>query len=77
MISDWVVVGRAERIAYSDLHALAANELHAAHNVLLHLDKLGELLCKIWSELTGSLAAKGMAWNSELAYWHGYNRISL
>jgi len=42
----------------SDFHTLAANKLHAAHNVLLHLHKLGELLCKIWAELTGRLAAE-------------------
>lgn len=39
--------------AYSDLHALTANELHGAHDVLLHLHKLGELLRKVGAEGTG------------------------
>jgi hypothetical protein len=39
--------------AYSNLHALTANELHGAHDVLLHLHELGELLRKIGAEGTG------------------------
>jgi hypothetical protein len=39
--------------AYSNLHALTANELHGAHDVLLHLHELGELLRKIGAESTG------------------------
>lgn len=39
--------------AYSDLHALTANELHGAHDVLLHLHKLRELLRKVGAEGTG------------------------
>jgi hypothetical protein len=50
-----------KRVTYSDLHALAANKLHAAHNILLHLHELGELLCEIWAELAGSLLAESMA----------------
>ncbi len=48
-------------MTYSDLHALTANKFHAAHNVLLHLHELGELLCEIWAELAGSLLAESMA----------------
>jgi hypothetical protein len=39
--------------AYSNLHALTANELHGAHDVLLHLHELRELLRKIGAESTG------------------------
>ena len=39
--------------AYSNLHALTANELHGAHDVLLHLHELGELLRKVGAEGTG------------------------
>jgi hypothetical protein len=39
--------------AYSNLHALTANELHRAHDVLLHLHELRELLRKIGTESTG------------------------
>jgi hypothetical protein len=39
--------------AYSDLHTLTANELHGAHDVLLHLHELGELLRKVGAEGTG------------------------
>jgi hypothetical protein len=39
--------------AYSNLHALTANELHGTHDVLLHLHKLGELLRKVGAEGTG------------------------
>jgi hypothetical protein len=50
-----------EGIAYSDFHALATNKLHAAHNILLHLHELRELLRKLRAELAGSLAADSMA----------------
>ena len=39
--------------AYSNLHTLTANELHGAHDVLLHLHELGELLRKVGAEGTG------------------------
>jgi hypothetical protein len=39
--------------AYSNLHALTANEFHGAHDVLLHLHELRELLRKIRTESTG------------------------
>ena len=39
--------------AYSNLHALAADELHGTHDVLLHLHELGELLRKVGAEGTG------------------------
>lgn len=37
---------------YSNLHALATNELHGAHDVLLHLHELGELLGEVGAEGT-------------------------
>jgi hypothetical protein len=39
--------------AYSNLHTLTADELHGAHDVLLHLHELGELLRKVGAEGTG------------------------
>jgi len=38
--------------AYSNFHALTANELHGAHDVLLHLHELGKLLREIRAEGT-------------------------
>jgi hypothetical protein len=38
--------------AYSNLHALTANQLHGTHDVLLHLHELGELLREIRAEST-------------------------
>jgi hypothetical protein len=35
---------------YSNLHALATDKLHGAHDVLLHLYELGELLCEVRAE---------------------------
>ena len=49
-------------MTYSDFHPLTADELHAAHNVLLHLDKLGELLCQVGPEGAGSSLAESMAY---------------
>jgi hypothetical protein len=48
--------------AYSNLHALPGNKLHAAHDVLLHLHQLGELLRQIRSKSAGGLVTEGMAW---------------
>jgi hypothetical protein len=50
-----------EASTYSNFHAFAADKLHAAHNVLLHLHKLRELLCEIRAELAGSLTTDSMA----------------
>lgn len=38
---------------YRNLHTLTADELHGAHDVLLHLHELGELLGKVGAESTG------------------------
>lgn len=35
---------------YSNLHTLATDQLHGAHDVLLHLHELGELLCEVGTE---------------------------
>ena len=47
--------------AYSNLHALPGDKLHAAHHVLLHLHQLRKLLRKIRSERASGLVAKGVA----------------
>jgi len=49
-------------IAYSGLHALTANKFHAAHDVLLHLDELGELLGQIGTPCTGSGLPEVVTW---------------
>ena len=54
------VDGETLREAYSNFHALTANQFHAAHDVLLHLDELGELLCEIWAEGAGGSLAESM-----------------
>jgi hypothetical protein len=59
-------------ITYSNFHALTADKFHASHNVLLHLHKLGKLLCEIRTELAGSLTTESMTWMVVLA--HAYNQ---
>jgi hypothetical protein len=49
-------------VTHSNFHALTANQLHASHNVLLHLHELGELLCEIWAELAGGSVTESMAY---------------
>ena len=49
---------------YSDFHSLSTDKFHAAHDVLLHLDQLRELLGQIWPKGTSSLLAKGMAYTA-------------
>ena len=46
----------------SDLHALTANKLHRAHNVLLHLDQLRQLLGEVRAECAGSRPAEVVPW---------------
>lgn len=46
---------------YSDFHALLGDKLHTSHNVLLHLDKLGQLLGQVWPEGATGIATKSMA----------------
>jgi hypothetical protein len=48
---------------HRDLHALAPDQLHAAHDVLLHLDELRELPGELGAELAGGLLAEGVAWS--------------
>ena len=48
------------RMTYSDFHSLTSNEFHAAHDVLLHLDQLRQLLRQIWPEGSGSLSSENM-----------------
>ncbi len=46
---------------YGDVHALLGDSLEAAHNILLHLDELGELLGQVGAKCTTGIAAKGVA----------------
>jgi hypothetical protein len=46
---------------YSDLHALTGDELHAAHDVLLHLDELRQLAREIGTESTGGILTESMS----------------
>jgi hypothetical protein len=46
---------------YSNLHALPGNELHAAHDVLLHLDELRQLLGEVGPECARRLVAERVA----------------
>jgi len=50
--------------AYSNLHSLTSNKLHGAHDVLLHLHQLRELLCEVWAKGTGSGFTKCMAYTA-------------
>lgn len=50
---------------YSNLHTLTANKLHGAHDVLLHLHELRELLCKVRAERARvHRLAELVAWSS-------------
>lgn len=54
-----VSIGRHE--TYRDLHALTSYKFHAAHDVFLHLDELGEFLGEVGTEGTGRSFSEGMA----------------
>jgi hypothetical protein len=43
---------------YSNFHSFSADKLHASHQVLLHLNKLGKLLAEIGAEGASSLLAE-------------------
>lgn len=49
------------RGTYSDIHALLGDSLETAHDVLLHLDELGQLLGQVGTESAAGVAAEGMA----------------
>jgi hypothetical protein len=55
-----------EHQAYGDFHALPGHQLHAAHDVLLHLDQLRQLLGEVRSECAGRLVTEGVAWAKKL-----------
>lgn len=40
------------RMTYSHLHTLSCYLLETAHDVLLHLNQLRQLLCEVWTEGT-------------------------
>jgi hypothetical protein len=46
---------------YCDFHSLSADKLHGAHDVLLHLDQLRQLLGKIGTESASCISAEGVA----------------
>jgi len=46
---------------YCDLHSLSADELHGAHDVLLHLHQLRQLLGEIGSEGASGISAERVA----------------
>ena len=41
-------------LTYSNFHSFSTNKLHTAHDVLLHLDELRQLLGEIWAKGAGS-----------------------
>ena len=60
---------------YSNLHTLATDQLHGAHDVLLHLHELGELLRKIGAEGAGvDGLAEVVAYERSRLVWLGYNQ---
>ena len=56
-----MVAAKGTFASYSCFHALTTNELHAAHDVLLHLDELRKLLGQVWAEGTGSRTTDAVA----------------
>jgi hypothetical protein len=54
-------------MSYRDLHSFSANQLHAAHNVFLHLYQLGEFLRKVWGKSAGGVLSEDMACDSKEA----------
>jgi hypothetical protein len=46
---------------YSDVHALPGDELHAAHDVLLHLDQLRQLAREVGAEGTSGIFTECMS----------------
>ncbi len=51
---------------YSDLHALSCDQLHTAHDVLLHLDQLRQLAGEVRAEGTGGIFTECMACNDRI-----------
>ena len=54
-------MGAVGYVTYSDLHALPGDELHAAHDVLLHLDELRQLSREVGAEGTGGIFTERMS----------------
>ena len=46
---------------YSNFHSLSSDKLHAAHDILLHLHELGELLGQVWAKGASGRFAEGMS----------------
>jgi hypothetical protein len=46
---------------YGDIHALLSDSLEAAHDILLHLHKLRELLGQVRAEGATGIATKGVS----------------
>lgn len=49
-------------ITYSNLHALPSDKLHAAHDVLLHLDQLRQLPSQVGAKGTGGILTESMTY---------------
>lgn len=47
---------------YCDLHSFSTDKLHRAHDVLLHLDQLRQLLGKIGAESASGISAEAVAY---------------
>jgi len=54
-------MGTIDCSTYSDLHALPGDELHAAHDVLLHFDQLRQLPCEVRAKGTGGILTECMS----------------
>jgi len=50
--------------AYGNFHSLTSHKLHGAHDILLHLHQLRELLCEVWAEGTGGGFTECMAYTT-------------
>lgn len=55
---------------YSNLHALLSNRFQAAHDVLLHLYELRELLGEVRPEGAGSVPSESMAYIASVSVLH-------
>lgn len=53
---------RRNGTTYGNLHALLGHHLQAAHDVLLHLHELGQLLGEVGAEGAGRVPAQGMSY---------------
>lgn len=55
---------RLSFVTYGDIHALLSDSLEAAHDILLHLHELRELLGQVRAEGATGIATKGVSWET-------------